>query len=121
MNSYWNQSSDINNFNLVSLTGKNKKQIITKLSLKERRYISHGTLCMNYTPNEIYNNTLKYIYKILNYKALKIYLYFRNYRIRYDNKLNNCYKRLHFNKKFNDIYICDDLIIKIFSKLKILK
>ena len=121
MNSYWYQTSDINNFNLESLTGKNKKQIISKFLLKEKRYISHKTLCMNYTQNEKYNITLKYIYKILNYKALKIYLYFRNYRIRYVNKLNNCYKRLYFNKRFNNINICDDIIIKIFSELKLLK
>lgn len=121
MNSHWKQSSDINNFNLEYFIGKNKKQIITKFNLKERRFISFHTLCMNYSQNEIYNMTIKYIYKILNKKALKIYLYFRNYKIRYLNKLDNCYKRLHFNKKFKDINICDDLIIKIFSELKLLK
>ena len=125
MKSYWHSNrEDYNIYNLESFTGCSNIENITKqFSLKELRYISFNKFCnLNNTHNMIYNISIKCIYNILNYKATKINMYFRNYKLRKINKLNNSIKRLHFNKNFinSNSNISDDLILKIFLELKIL-
>ena len=110
---------------IISFTGYNINDTIKqKLSIKEKRYITSRTI-IYFNSNEIYTKRLKILFKILNKKVKFINSFYRNYKIREFNKLNNCYKRLHFtflfNKINNELYLCDDIIYKIFNSLKIIK
>ena len=106
---------------IISFTGHNINDTIKqKLSIKEKRYITSRTI-IHLNSNDMYTKRLKIVFKILNNKVKFINNFFRNYKIRELNKLKNCYKRLHFNKINNDLYLCDDIIYKIFNSLKILK
>lgn len=108
---------------IVSFTGLDLNHtILEKFKVKEKRYITSRIYpLLVLTPNEIYTKKLKLVFKIFNKKVNLINYFYRNYKIKKINKLNNCYKRLHFNKIFNDKYICDDIIYKIFNSLIILK